>query len=560
MNIPFRLARTYSGQLTALLLLDAAGVGLALLKPIPLQVAVDVVVHGEPLPAWLSPVVGGAGSRLLIALAAIGVLLSLLAQTAGVGNNLLSARVGERLVLSLRARLFASALRLSLQRHVARGVADCLYRIQWDAQALEWLVLDGALPVASALLTLAAMLAALFRLCPALSLVGVAVAPPLLAIVRLLHPALKAGTHVASERESLALAVVEESLGAASVVKAFGREPDEEQRFRSVADLAVQARMRVARLDGVLGLGVQIVCAVGSAVALVVSIRMVQRGDLTLGRALLGLSYVGQVYGPLTTLGRKWAGFETHLAGLERAMVLLEEAPEVPTRGDALRPSRVRGALALEGVTFGYDDRRPVLREASLKVGAGERVGIVGATGAGKTTLLWLLLRLADPARGRILLDGVDLRSIDVEALRRQFAVVFQETVLFQGTVAQNIAVGRRGASRDEIEQAACAAGLHEAVCRLPDGYDSPVGERGHALSGGERQRVGLARAFLRDAPIVILDEPTSALDASTEDIVVDSLARLLVGRTVLTITHRARALRGAFRVVRLEDGQLEDV
>jgi ABC-type multidrug transport system fused ATPase/permease subunit len=192
-------------------------------------------------------------------------------------------------------------------------------------------------------------------------------------------------------------------------------------------------------------------------------------------------------------------------------------------------------------------------------VGAGERVGIVGATGAGKTTLLWLLLRFADPTSGRILLDGTDIRHLDLDDLRRQFAVVFQDTVLFQGTVAENIAVGKRGATRDEIEHASSAAGLHEALSRLPDGYDTSVGDRGHGLSGGERQRVGLARAFLRDAPILVLDEPTSALDPATEAVVTESLARLMAGRTVITITHRARALRGTGRVVRIEDGRLHE-
>jgi ATP-binding cassette, subfamily B, bacterial len=210
-------------------------------------------------------------------------------------------------------------------------------------------------------------------------------------------------------------------------------------------------------------------------------------------------------------------------------------------------------------VTFGYDARRPVLRGATLVIAAGERVGFVGETGAGKTTLLSLFLRLYEPVAGRILLDGIDLRDLGLRDLRRQFAVVFQETVLFQGTIGENIALGRPGAAAGEIEAAARAANLHFAVRRLPDGYATPVGERGHALSGGERQRVGLARAFLRDAPILILDEPTSALDAATEAGVLEALERLMAGRTVLTITHRARALHGCDRIVRVEEGTLRE-
>lgn len=559
MKTLLRLARQHAGQIVALMALEALGAALALLGPIPLQIAVDVVVQDKPLPGWLAPLLAAKGSGLLGALAVLAVLVALLSQAEAVSSGVLSTFTGERLILRLRTQLFASALRLPLKRHIDKGVADSLYRIQADAHAAESIFLDGALPIFASLMMVSVMLAALFRLSPLLGAVGLGVAPPLLFAARLLHPALKAASRSARERESQSLSVVDEALGALPEVKAFGREDAEADRYRALAEQSIRARLRASWLTGLLGTAIQLLCAVGSALGLFLGIRMVQEGRLTLGQALLGLSYLNQIYGPLRSLGRSWAGLQTMLAGLERATVLLEEPTEAPEHPDAISLSRARGELCFQGVTFGYDERRPVLEGVSLIIAAGQRIGIVGETGSGKTTLLSLLLRFHDPGAGEILLDGVDLRRVKLADLRRQLAVVFQETVLFQGTIAENIAVGRPGATAADIEAAARAANLHETIGRLPDGYSTHVGERGHALSGGERQRVGLARAFLRDAPIVILDEPTSALDAATESLVLEALERLMAGRTVLLITHRRQALHGCDRVVRVEDGKLRE-
>lgn len=556
MRLVAKLARRFWRPLLALMFLEALGAGLALLGPVPLQMAVDIVLEKKAPPAWLAP---WAGPGLTGFLAALSVAIAFAAQAQSVGSSLLSTGLGQRLILTLRTQLFAAALRLSLKRHIEKGVADTLYRIQSDAQAVEWILLDGALPVFTSLVTLAAMLTALLRLHPLLFGVGLAVAPPLLLTARLLRPALKAGSRTARERESRALASVQEALGALPVVKAFGREDAETQRFQARAEEGVRARLRVAWLDGVLGSGVQLLCATGSALALFVAIRAVQQGQLTLGQALLALSYISQIYSPLKTLGRKWASLQTQLAGLERATVLLDEPVEVPESPEALPLVRAVGALSLEKVTFGYDERRPILKGVSLQIAAGERVGLIGETGAGKSTLAALLLRFYDPSDGCLRLDGIDLRNLRLTDLRAQIALVFQETVLFAGTIAENIAVGRPGASPVQIEAAARAASLHEAIQRLPDGYETLVGERGHALSGGERQRVGLARAFLRDAPLLILDEPTSALDAVTEAGILEGLERLMAGRTTLIVTHRPAALAGCTRVVRLIDGTLQE-
>ncbi|WP_394796436.1 ABC transporter ATP-binding protein [Armatimonas sp.] len=549
-----RLARRFWPQLLLLLLLELLGAGLAVLAPIPLQTALDVLLQKRAMPSWLEPFSGSA----LPALCAASLLVTLLAQGQGLASALLSTGLGQRLIRDLRARLFAAAQRLSLARHIERGTTDTLYRIQSDAQSIEWFLLDGALPVLTAITTLALMLTTLFRLDTSLGWVGAALAPPLLLAARATRPGLKAASRDAKQKESEALGIVQATLGALTSVKAFGIEDAQTQRFAEASEKAVKVRLRIALLDGLFGMGIQTLTALGTAAALYIGVAAAQRGTLTVGQVLLGLHYLNQVYNPLKTLGKKWASLQNQMAGLERATTLLTEPSEVPEHANPTPlPQPLRGELRFENIAFGYDPRRPVLENVSFNVAPGERIGIVGETGSGKSTLLSLLMRLYSPTAGEIFLDGITLTDVKLSELRTQLAVVFQETVLLPGTLAENIAVGKPSATLTEIEAAAKAAQLHEAVGRFPDGYQTKVGERGAALSGGERQRVGLARAFLRDAPILLLDEPTSALDATTELEVLSAMERLMEGRTVLLVTHRESALRGMNRVLRVENRTL---
>lgn len=544
-----RLARRFWPQLLLLLFLELLGAGLAVLAPIPLQTALDVLLQKRAAPAWLAPFSRSA----LPVLCAASLLVTLLAQGQGLASALLSTALGQRLIRDLRARLFAAAQRLSLARHIEQGTADTLYRIQSDAQSIEWFLLDGALPVLTAIATLALMLVALFRLDTSLGWVGVALAPPLLLAARATRPGLKAASREAKQKESEALSIVQATLGALTSVKAFGIEEAQTRRFADASEKAVKVRLRIALLDGLFGMGIQTLTALGTAAALYVGVAAAQRGALTIGQVMLGLHYLNQVYSPLKTLGKKWASLQNQLAGLERATSLLTEPSEVPELANPTPLSQpVRGALRFENLTFGYDPRRPILENVCFSVAPGERIGIVGETGSGKSTLLSLLMRLYAPTEGEIFLDGVAITALKLSELRAQLAVVFQETVLLPGTLAENIAVGKPGATRAEIEAAAKAAQLHDAVERFPDGYNTKVGERGAALSGGERQRVGLARAFLRNAPLLLLDEPTSALDAVTEAEVLSAMERLMEGRTVLLVTHRESALRGMDRVLHM--------
>jgi ATP-binding cassette subfamily B protein len=357
--------------------------------------------------------------------------------------------------------------------------------------------------------------------------------------------------------ESSAMAVAHEGLSAARVVRAFGGEVREEQRFIEHASRGARGQVQVAKLEGGFGVLVGLTVAVGTAAALGVGVLHVRSGILTLGELLVVLSYLARLYDPLETVSKQLVTLESSMVGAERSFALLDQPRDVVERPHARPIARAQGLVEFERVSFGYVRGDPVLRELSFQIAPGTRVGIVGRSGAGKSTLVSLLVRFFDPTSGSILLDGVDLRDYRLADLRGQFAIVLQEPILFSTSVAENIAYARPHASRQEIVAAAHAANAHEFIEKLPEGYDTPVGERGALLSGGERQRISLARAFLMNAPVLVFDEPTSAVDAGTESIILDAMERLMAGRTAFLIAHRAATLRGCDLILALEHGRL---
>ena len=556
-------ARPHWRPLAGLLFLGLGASPLALLNPVPLKIVVDSVLGHHPLPTFLRPLVplstGAGRSPAALLLAAIGLLLAvaLLAHLHGLATTVLRTRVGERLVLEFRSRLVHQAQRLSLSYHDVRGTADSLYRIRHDAPAIQYILVEGAIPFVTALSTVVAMIVVTARLDRQLAFVALAISPPLFLLSRVYRPRLKDEWRQVKRLESAALGVVQQALGALRVVKAFGQEARETDRFLSHSREELAARIRVALLEGRFGLLVGLTSALGVAAVLLIGVDHVRSGVLTLGQLLMVLTYLAQLHEPLKTMSRKSAELQSYLTSAERAFALLAEGPDVPERPHARPLRRAAGAVTFRHVSFSYDAQRPVLHDVSFDVPPGARAAIVGATGAGKTTVVSLLTRFYDPTAGAILLDGVDLRDYRLTDLRDQFAIVLQEPVLFSTSIAENIAYGRPGASDLEIMRAARAAGAHEFIARLPHGYATPVGERGMQLSGGERQRVALARAFLKDAPLLILDEPTSSVDAQTEAAILEAMERLMRGRTALIITHRASALEVCDVQLRLERGRL---
>jgi ATP-binding cassette subfamily B protein len=502
----------------------------------------------------LPAAVKGSPGGLLILAALLVVALALLSQLREFGTSVLSAYTSEQMLRGFRAKLFGHVQRISLSYHDSKGTADSIYRIQYDATALQNILISGVVPFVSSAITLISMIYVTAYINGKFALIGLAVSPFLLLVSRYYRRELRGVSRSVKKLESSALSVVHEVLGSVRVVRAFGQEDREQQRFLEKSNEGMRARIHQTFIEGGYGITVALLTAGGMAAVLYIGVLDVKSGKLTLGNLLLVMSYLGQLYSPLRTVGKKMATMQSHLVSAERAFALLDEAPQVEERPTARPLKRASGSIAFNHVSFSYDGRsEPVLQDISFEIRPGECVGIIGATGAGKTTLVSLLTRFFDPTSGEVLLDGVDLRDYKLADLRNQFAIVLQEPILFSSSIAENIAYARPHADRSEIVAAAKAANAHDFILNLPRSYDTLVGERGMRLSGGERQRISIARAFLKDSPILILDEPTSSIDVRTEADLLEAMERLTRGRTTCIITHRSSALKFCNTVLRVE-------
>ncbi len=547
-------------QIALLLLVDLLATPLLLLTPIPLKIAVDSVIGSHPLPGFVDVFLPGSVVRssigLLAFVAAMQVLVVLLTELQSLVSYVLQTRTGERLTLDFRGRLFRHVQRLSLSFHDERGSHDSIYRIQYDAEAMQHIV-ESTIPFVAAFAMLASAIFVTARLDSQLALIALAVVPALFVLSRVYTRRVRRRYHDLKELESSALGVLQDVLTAMRVVKAFGKEKDEHARYVDRSGKTVQARVRLSLTESAFGLAVNVAIATGTAAVLFVGVRHVQSGVLTLGELLMVMTYLSQLYGPLETISQKVGDVQSSLASAERAFELLDESPDVKEKPHARRIAHARGAIEFRDVSFAYKGDDAVLHDVSFEVAPGTRLGFVGRTGAGKTTLMSLITRFYDPIAGEILLDGVDLRDYKLADLRNQFGIVLQEPVLFSTSIAENIAYARPGARIRDVVAAAEAANAHEFVCALPDGYGTIVGERGMRLSGGERQRIALARAFLKDAPILILDEPTSSVDTHTETAIMDAIERLMERRTSLMIAHRLSSLRICDARLEIESGRI---
>jgi ATP-binding cassette subfamily B protein len=540
-------ARPYWPHILGIFLLSLLSTPLTLLTPLPLKIVIDSVIGSRPLPGFLLPLIPRAAQHspgLLLAMATIMLVgVTLLTHLQWLASWLLETYAGESMVLNFRARLFAHVQRLSLAYHDSKGAADSAYRIEYDAPSLQYITINGVVPLISAFSTLAGMIYITTRLDWQLALVALGIAPVLFALTQVFGGWLRQRWTAVKELESSANSVVMEALSAMRVVKAFGREDHEHKRFLTRSNHRLRELLQVYGVQGGYDLLVGVTLALGTAAALYVGVLHVRRGLLSVGDLLLVSAYIGQLFEPLKSVTNKLADLQGSLASAERAFALLDEAPDVAERPHARALKRATGAVRFDNVSFAYDGEHPVLTDASLEAPSGARVGIQGRSGAGKSTLMSLLTRLYDVSGGRILLDGVDIRDYKLADLRNQFAIVLQDAVLFSTTIAENIAYGHPDASERQIIEAARLANAHDFIANLPEGYGTLVGERGMSLSGGERQRISLARAFLKDAPILILDEPTSALDIGTEASILEALERLMHGRTTFMIAHRLTTL-----------------
>jgi len=551
--------RPFRGRLAMALALVFALSAAEILKPWPLKVVVDSALGGAPLPALGFPERIDAAE--IIALAALGlVALYLLTGALSVASNYVTIDVGQRMVEEFRADLYQHLQRLSLAFHGRRTPGDLIFRLTADTFAIQTLAMNGFFPTVSALVMLVGMLVVMARLNGTLTLVALGICPLLVVAIRLLGARISRDATSAREKESELYTAAERSMSGIKVIQAFTNEEEELHRFRSVSRASLRANLRLYTLQTGYAVLVNVIGAVGTAAVIWLGARAVLRGSLTVGDLLVFTSYLASLYAPIQTLSSTFGLLQAAKVGVGRVFEILETAPDVPDGPRTLARASVRGRIELRDVSFGYVPQRLVLRDVSLAIEPGETIAIVGATGAGKSTLVSLIPRFYDPAAGQVLLDGEDLRVYDKRSLRRQVAMVLQPPLVFPTSLRENIAYGRPEATPAEIEAAASAAQLDGLLTKLPAGLDTVIGQEGLALSEGEKQRLTIARALLRDAPIVILDEPTSALDADTEARLMASLERLLEGRTAFVIAHRLSTVRRADRIVVLRDGRIAEV
>ncbi len=560
-----RYALPYRRWLAAVFLFNCAATTLDLLKPWPLKLIIDHVLAGKPLPravSWLLHLPGTATPLGVLAwLSAATIAIFLGGWCSRMARAYLQTGVGARSVYSLAGDVFDHLQQLSLRFHGRQRAGDLTQRVTADCSCLRELLTGVFLPIVNSSVMLAAMASVIWRLdrsaCAIALLAGVGMA----AAMKMFFRPMFDRSYEQSRLQGETMSKAEQVLSALPVVQTFGREEYEAERFRDAAQRAARAALRTTIAQLLFENTTGVVAAIATAGVMIAGASHVLNGRLSIGGLLVLLSYIGSLYGPLTALAWVTSSYATAAAGARRILEVLDVAHEVrdSPRAKPLpapRPGRC-GHIRVENVNFAYDPAVPVLQAVSLEAQPGETVGIVGETGAGKSTLAALLVRLFDPAEGRITFDGTDLRELRLASLRAQIAVVPQDSLLLPLTVAENIAYGRPGATRAQIIAAAQAANADKFIRALPLGYETVVGERGATLSGGERQRLAIARALLKDAPVLILDEPTSALDVDTEASLLDAFEALMKGRTTFIIAHRLSTIRRADRIVVLGQGRV---
>lgn len=555
-----RLLRAHSGALAiafAAMLLEAT---VDVLQPWPIKVIFDYVLAGKPAPPWLAGWIRAGDPLAILNVAALAVVALAVAGAAGsYTEKFLSTAVAKHVGYDLRHLLYHHVQRLSLSFYDQRQTGDMVVRLTSDIDAAEDFIGQALLGMLLDLITLTGMIGVMFYLDWRFSLIGLSVTPLLFFVVYRFTRRIKRASREVKKKESDLASVVQESISSARIVKAFAAEQYEEERLdresQATVDIGLRARAVKARLAPL----VDVIVGVGTCLVLWYGVRLVLAGRLTAGALLVFVLYLERMYKPMKDLSKMSDTLSKAAVSFERIGEILAIERQVRDLPGARPAPALRGRIELSHVRFGYAPDRPVLRNVTLTVEAGQHAALVGASGCGKSTLIGLIPRFYDVLGGRVLLDGRDVREFTLDSLRRQVSFVLQDAVLFHASVAQNIGYGCRGVSRASIVRAARVANADEFIQRLRHGYDTVIGERGDTLSSGQRQRIAIARAVVRDAPILLLDEPSSALDAESEQLILEGLERLLAGRTAITIAHRLSTVRDADVIFVLHDGEIAE-
>jgi ATP-binding cassette, subfamily B, bacterial len=548
--------RPHKAMVGLSVLLMGLGAAVALLEPWPLAVMVDSVLGDKPLPGPIDAVVGGSIAWQVIFAMALMLFVTLATSGVGVLSSYVNTKIDQRMVLDFRSELFQHVQRMSFDYHDERRTGELMGRINGQASNLG-AVTVSAFPLVQSTLTLIGMFVVAYRMNPPVALLSLSVVPFIYYSTGYYGSRIGPQVRKVKGMEIRSLHIVHEAVQMIRVIVAFNREQDEYRKFRTQGEEAVDARLRVTVKQTVFTAVVSLITAAGTAAVLGLGALQVRQGNLTIGQLLVLLAYIKAVYTPLETISSTMNSVQEQLIGFEMALELLDTEPEVVERPGASAIGRAAGAVTFDRVGFTYQGRDSTLRDVSFHAEPGESVAIVGPTGAGKSTLVSLLPRFYDPEQGRILVDGTDVRDLTLASLRAQISLVLQEPLLFSGTIEDNIRYARPDATRAEVIAAAEAANAHDFIDQLPKGYRTKLGERGAKLSGGERQRICVARAFLKDAPILILDEPTSAVDSRTEAVILEAMGRLMEGRTTFMIAHRLSTVRNASTILVVNDGEL---
>ena len=545
-----RYYRPFLGQTIFGLLLSLIGIGLNLLKPWPFKIIVDDFLRA-------GPAISGNWRLLILLLCLALVVIQLLWGIINWITNYLFVKIGLQALLKLRTDLYSYLQSLSLRFHDARRSSDSSFRVAYDSQSIQTIYNKGFTNVFGSIVTLLGTFVIMLRIDWQLTFVSLAIVPLVVGAIYLFAHRIRHESTSIQEQESAVLAQAQEGLSSIRMVHAFGREEFEVRQFHQQARQSLQANLRLTLTNVNSALVISTLMVVGTAAMYYIGAAHVLAGTLTLGSLLVFSAYLLMLYQPLESLTYTAWAMEGATAGAKRCFEVLDRQDDVVDSPGAVAISSAVGAIAFESVSFGYAEDRYVLRDVDLCIDPNQIVGLVGGTGAGKSTLLSLVPRFYDPTSGSITLAGRDLRQITKKTLRAQIGIVLQDTLLFSTTVRENIAYGRPDATEEEITDAARRAQADDFIRQLPEGYANPVGERGGHLSVGQRQRIGIARAFLKNAPILLLDEPTSALDPATESAIMDTIKQLMRGRTTLIATHRLAAVHDVEQIVVLDNGRI---